>query len=325
MSSENNSLVINKNNMTITYDIRIEAVYCLLILCGYKIISPYSKKYQLKIFQEFYDILESDYVKHYSKICFDKFRYVIPCLFALSTEYDNGMIYQRRTMKEDYIKQLGGNDEVEKCIESINRFINESNYLNFFHENQNEYLRYLQKHKNLLFSVMNDVQNWYGKDDMTYTAYLSQLVHPGGFGVGIDSPACVLGSILNPDYSINESLSINVCFHEFSHYFIDKFISSNWQDIHRKVSHLSSNISSDDYVNVLCQQELFSESIIRAIANYYCYKQSQSINMRDFIDYPYTYTLYEIMKKKSIIYINSEVLDMLLSEVINLMNKEKLK
>ena len=323
MFLENNLLVINENNMTITYDIRIEAVYCLLILSGYNIISPYSEKYQMKIFRAFHGVLKNDYVKHFSKICFDKFRYVIPCSFALSTEYDNGKINQKSVMKEEYIKQLGGNDEIEKCIESINGFISESNFSNFFYENQDEYSKYLQKHKSLLFSVMNDVQKWYGKEAMTYTAYLSQLVHPGGFGVGIDSPACVLGSILNPDHTVNEPLSVNVCFHEFSHYFIDKFIFDNWQNIHRKVGHLSNDISPDDYLNILCQQELFGESIIRAIANYYCYKQSKSVNTRDFIDYPYSHTLYEILKKENIVYINSEVLNMLLSEVINLIGTVK--
>lgn len=321
MFSEKNPLVINENNMIITYDIRIEAVYCLLILSGYDIISPYSKKYQMKIFQSFKGVLKNDCVKYYSKICFDKFRYVIPCVFALSTQYDNGMIHQRHAMKEEYMKQLGGNEEVEKCIYNINSFINDSNYLKFFEENQDAYLEYLHMHKRLLFSVMNDVQKWYGEEKMNYTAYLSQLVHAGGFGVGIDSPACVLGSILNPDYTINESLSINVYFHEFSHYFVDKFIFVNWQDVHRKVRYLSNSISHDDYFNGLCEQEVFSESIIRAIANYYCYKQSKSINTRDFIAYPYSYKLYEIMKKKNIICINNEVLDMLLSEVIDIMNE----
>lgn len=311
--------------MAITYDIRIEAVYCLLTLSGYDIISPYSKKYQLKLFRAFNDIIQKDYFKHFSKICFNNFRYVIPCSFALSTEYDNGKIYQKSEMKEEYIKRLGGNDEVEKCIESINCFINESKFLNFYNENLDEYLKYLQKHQYLLFSVIDDLQKWYGKEDVTYTAYLSQLVHPGGFGVGIDAPACVLGSILNPDYTINESLSVNVCFHEFSHFFIDKYISDNWQYIQPEGSHLSKDIFPDDYLNLLCQQELFSESIIRAIANYYCYIQSKSVNTHDFIDYPYSYTLYEILKKKSIYYINSEVLDMLLAKLKNLMDKEKFK
>lgn len=321
MFSENNPLVINENNMTITYDFRIEAVYCLLILSGYDIISPYSKKYQIKIFRAFNDILRNDYIEYFSKICFDKFRYVIPCSFALSLEYASGEIFQKGIMKEEYIKRLGGNEKVEKCVESIKNFINESNFSNFFYENQYEYIKYLQKYKSLFLSVMNDVQKWYGKDTLNYTAYLSQLVHPGGFGVGIDTAACVLGSILNPNYTINESLSINVCFHEFSHYFIDQFVCDNWQDISRKVNHLLN----DDYLDLLCQQELFSESIIRAITNYYCYKKSKAINTNDFIDYPYSHVLYEILKKKNIVYINSEVFDMILTVVIDLMNKEKLK
>lgn len=323
MFSENNPLVINENNMTITYDIRIEAVYCLLLLSGYDIISPYSKKYQIKIIRAFKDILKSDYVEYFSSICFDKFRYVIPCSFALSIEYDNGKIFKKGTMKEEYIKRLGGSEEVARCIESLKDFINESNFLDFFHENQYEYLKYLQKYRSLLFAVMDDVQKWYGKDALSYTAYLSQLVHPGGYSVGIDTAACVLGSILNPDYTINESMSINVCFHEFSHYFIDKFIFDNWQDICLKVNYLSSNIYSDDYIDLLCQQELFSESIIRAIANYYCYKKSKSINRQDFIKYPYSQILYETLKKKNIAYISNEVLDMVLTKIIDLMNKEK--
>jgi len=172
---------------------------------------------------------------------------------------------------------------------------------------------------------MNDVQKWYGKEAMNYTAYLSQLVHPGGFGVGIDSPSCVLGSILNPDHTVNEPLSINVCFHEFSHYFIDKFIFDNWQDVQRKVVHLANYIYLDDYFNILCQRELFAECMIRAIANYYCYKQSISVNTCDIIDSPYSHTLYEILKKENIVYMDSEVLNMLLSKVIYLMNKENHK
>ena len=124
-------LVIKENNMTITYDIRIEAVYCLLILSGYNIISPYSDKYQKKIFRAFRGILKNDYVKHFSKIGFDKFRYVIPCSFALSIEYDNGKVNQKSVMKEEYIVQLGGNDEIKKCIESINGFFSDSDFSNF--------------------------------------------------------------------------------------------------------------------------------------------------------------------------------------------------
>ena len=65
--------------------------------------------------------------------------------------------------------------------------------------------------------------------------------------------------------------------------------------------------------------------MIRAIANYYCYKQSISVNTCDFIDYPYSHTLYEILKKENIVYMDSEVLNMLLSKVIYLMNKENHK
>jgi hypothetical protein len=321
MYTENNSLKIKNENMEISYDFRIEAVYCLLTLSNYTVLSPYSKEYQMIIKKEFGHI-NSNWLGYFTSISQNTFRFVIPCVLALSTSYINGTIIQSDKLKGEYEKRLGGQKSIDEIIEKINEFIRESNFDDFFHKHRNLYSSYMENYKNILFDVMKDTQQWYNDYSTEYKVYISQLVHPGGFGIRLNKQndaVCVVGSLLNSDYSINDALSYNVYFHEFSHHFIDKFISDNWDII---VQHMNNTYDNNNSFETMCQQELFCESIIRALTNYYCFIKSKDINLNDFEQYPYSKQLFMQLKEIMPQNANNKVLDILLFKLISLMNED---
>lgn len=308
-------IVNTKNNMRIIYNANLEAVYTILLLSGYNIISPYHKKYKSSILKHFSGYVNTYYVQYFSHMCFDKFRFTVPCVFALSLDWEDDMLCWKYPMKQYYIDRMGGEDVVNESLKSLNQFIKETSYADYFISNEKQYRQFLNAHVEILFNVMNDVQVFYDNSNINYIAYISQLVHPGGFGVSIDSLSSkiVIGSILNDTENINTSLCYNNYFHEFSHHFIDSYIFENWEFIKKT---MPQKLMCDILNNEILAKEFICETIIRALSNYYCIRNNMSINYNDFNEYPISKILFEALKKLNVDIVNQDLYDLLLDIIL---------
>ena len=233
MDGMNDHIVDIKSNKSIEYNSIIEAVYSILLLCDYDILSPYYNNYQQEVRNYLTSHVSKDDIDFFSNLSRDRFRFVIPCFFALSLISENGVLKINNPINSYYVNRLGGEKIIHDCIYHLNCFFNDTNYLDFFFKHREMYNNYLMGFKELLYKIMNDVQTWYDCQDIHFTAYISQLIHPGGFGVSLspDHAKCVVGSLLQKDGSIEISLSLNVYFHEFSHHFVDQYVENNWNSI----------------------------------------------------------------------------------------------
>ena len=260
-------------------------------------------------------------MNYFSDLSKEQFRFVIPCVFALSLVLENGIIKADNPMEPYYVDRIGGDMVIDDCIYHLNCFFSDTDYINFFKKNKRMYNDYLKSYKDIICKIMADIQTWYNCQDITLTAYVSHLIHPGGFCVSRfhNHVKCAIGSVLNKDNSIEISLCYNVCFHEFSHHFVDRYVKNNWNSIKMLFKdNIYTILNSDD---VYCQQEFICETIIRALSNYYCDKNHLNINISDFLCYPLSKHLFQVLKKEDKLCIDNCVYDMLLTSMAKKMNK----
>ena len=88
----NDHIVDIKSNKSIEYNSIIEAVYSILLLCDYDILSPYYNNYQQEVRNYLTSHVSKDDIDFFSNLSRDRFRFVIPCFFALSLISENGVL-----------------------------------------------------------------------------------------------------------------------------------------------------------------------------------------------------------------------------------------
>lgn len=313
------NILINKRDVTLEYNLALEAVYTLLMFCEYHLISPYNREYIEDVKKSLGYKVPSKSIDFFRKM--ERFSYVIPCVFAISLELEDGILYQKSNIKPEYIDMLGGESILVDCCNVINSFINKTNYLLFFKKNGERYKNFLHKYNEIVYDVVKRAEEWYDRNDLKFTIYMSQLIHPGGFNISTDNKhvRCVLGNILDHNKDIDISLTYNVYFHEISHHFIDNMVLEYWNQLEKRVNRL---IGIGSAVQIV-QREYICETLIRALSNHFCEREGLKINYNDFYQYPIAKELFKILRNKNISRISEEVFWMLTDSLLIRAEKEE--
>lgn len=297
----------NDRNNSIQLSFMLELVYTVLTLCDYDIMTPYHKDFIEDMKRVIYPKVSREVISYFKQISQENFRFVIPCTIALSLVFEDGSIKSKGTIKPYYLKRFGGIEKVHDCVGQLNRFMAETHYTDIFIHKRTFYNDYMNKFKNIIFEVMRDVQAWYDSDHVKLTAYLSPLVHPGGFGVSTchEHAKCVLGALMNVQNDIQFPLSYNVYFHEFSHHFVDQYVEDNWCSIRDLLGvRICTAVGNNDIPR---HKEFICETIIRGLSNYYCFNKQLRINEQDYSSYPLSKNIFDALKKSNCTKIDHDV------------------
>ena len=308
---QNMNLILKKGDKYIEHNYMIELVYSLLVLCDYDILSPYNEEYKFEIKSTLGEKISKEDHEFFCKKCKQSFRFVIPCIFALSLTLsgDKLIMSDKDKIKPYYFERIGGRAAIDLFVNHLNSYALATNFSKFYLSHIDMYKEYMLAYRDLIYTVMNDVIKLYGSIGTRFTAYVSQLVHPGGFGVSVspEHAKCVIGGIFK-DTTLDTALMSNVYFHEFSHHFVDRVVDENWNKMDKVIKGL-------DIKDIYLQKEYISETLIRAISNYYCYQKELAVNKHDFIEYPYSKKLYELLIDENVTEINDKTYKMLFSSL----------
>lgn len=308
------SISIKKGNAAIIYDVRLEAIYTILVLCDYDIISPYSTAYQQEIEEHFASWKNTESFKRIKEQSKKGFRFIRPIALAFSTKLVENKLIQVKAMPPFYVSLLGGEAKVQELVADVNAFLTGTDFFSFFAQHKNEYQTYLESQSPYLFEVMSDVDIWYQPKNAQYVAYVSCLAHAGGFNIGFftKNPTSIIGALRHDNGDIHEYLTYNVSFHEFSHHFVDGYLKKNWQLIEKR---LNASIFPEFPVEDthVYQQEYISESIIRALSNYYCMKKDSTVTLDWNDQYPLAKNIFDTIKDGELQHINEDFLNSLMS------------
>lgn len=235
---KNNEVVTNfdsidkhiDNNESLPLNISVDSRMEILSVVEY--LADYSKKdnmiysgdstYKKDIDEFFKDYKEHSVVSYFEELSNYGFSYDAP---------SNLMIYLSNDLKErkdstpiddDVILRAGGKENIDKFLELLRDFKEESNFDTFFNEHENYYSKLTSKIKEKLESTncMDNLKNFYGTNQNSYNIIIVPL-NAGGYGIRIpqENDKYDVYSVICP---INDEKYLSsFVWHEFSHSYVN--------------------------------------------------------------------------------------------------------
>ncbi len=131
----------------------------------------------------------------------------------------------------------GGEDNLNDFVEKVRAFARETNFSEFYNSHIGIYETMVVNYRNKMKrAYVDDLEDYYGFKQGSYTIILAPLFHRGGFGPSIQKPDGMIDSyyiggprqIVNdmPDYGEEKGMRY-LFWHEFSHSFVNHLTDKN--------------------------------------------------------------------------------------------------
>ncbi|MFC1650903.1 DUF4932 domain-containing protein [Candidatus Latescibacterota bacterium] len=180
----------------------------------------------------------------------------------------------------------GGVDNLNDFVEKVRAFARETNFTEFYRSNAGMYEAMVNNYRDKMKrNYIEDLEDYYGFKQGNYTIILAPLFHDGGFGPRIETSEGVFDSyylggpwqIVNdiPDYA-EESTIRYLCWHEFSHSFVNHLTDKNIAAFRESCSILLKASMEDGVENFEDNADVMisdwvSEHIVRGVTSRLAY------------------------------------------------------
>ena len=257
------------NGITFCVDKRIELLYVIGYLTDYPYINDFCNEYKKDIDAYFQTYKFHKAVKEFHRIGTKVFNSVDkPIRFMLDLT-DN--LEKLENFKVDF----SSDENADSLLMLFKSFYTETNFNKFYYSEKYFYQIILEnvKYNFKYFNEKARIEKYYGAKQNSYTIILNILEAIGNFGINIKSPKgsdiyCVIatgetnGNI--PVY-LNDRITNNLIWHEFSHSFVDP-LCEKFSNVINKYSGLyepiSGSMASQFYPN---WEVTAKEHIVRAV------------------------------------------------------------
>ena len=151
---------------------------------------------------------------------------------------------------EFLIKMAGGRKKLDGFIKGMRQFSRDTSFVDFFENHQSAYRKLADGYRrNMEWNYVKDLEEYYGDKQNVYNLILAPMFHPGGFGPRIKTPQghyeayAIIGSKAVagdlPNFGSDDSMR-RLCWHEFSHSFVNHLTDSNLEHLREPFGILES-------------------------------------------------------------------------------------
>lgn len=280
----------SKNSINVSVDPRIELLSIVQVLSNYNkindsLITEWDSEYKDKIIEKFSQYTNHKAVKQFEKMSNLGFSYDAPPGLMLFMD-KNFNVREDVELTEYIIGRAGGKNNINALFESLKEFCIDTNFIDFFNDNNNYYNRIINSTLELIPSdsnIIEDLEEYYGMRQKSYNIVLVSLYGKGSFGPKIDTKEdgteiySVLGciGIDTMDLPIFGDLGFftELQQHEFSHSFINPITDKNRNlaySYEKLFIPIKGKMRSKAYAN---WDTCLNEHIIRALTSRFVYHE----------------------------------------------------
>lgn len=188
------------------------------------------------------------------------------------------------------VERAGGADALSDWIELLRRFARDSNFVEFYREQQPFYQTMVDRYEETVSQVdyVDQLETYYGQSQASYTIILAPLYHPGGFGPRVErGPGCYDVYNISGPYDVapdgvptfggTEELR-RIVWHEFGHSFVNHLIDRHLDLVMEPCSVLLADVKAriEEAPNVswaVFVHEWISEHVVRAVTTRLAYRE----------------------------------------------------
>lgn len=286
------SLVIEKNNINVSVDARVE----LLSIVQY--ISDYDDRYNLMTkfnfpYKEWVEEYFSDYknhraVKEFNKLAKRGFSYDAPPALMLYLTED--LRLREDVEVTDYlISRAGGKSKVNDFIKALREFAIDTDFQSFYQQNLEYYEGIITNTLENIEdnNIIKEIEDYYGWGQNSYNIILTSLFHRGGFGPSVDAgnnkkdiysiigPSGIAGVRILPTFGSLEEFNY-LQRHEFSHSFVNpttelfKEEATKFEKLYKPIEKVMEKQAYGNWITTL------NEHIVRAVTTRLAFAEGES-------------------------------------------------
>ncbi len=223
-------------DLNVRVDPRIELLSAVQLLSGYDKLTNYDTTYKEEMKDYFSEYQDHPAVKMFSQMKQEGFNYHVPPGVMIHLSEPPELIIEE-PIGDKLKNRAGGDEKLQKFIEELRNFAQESNFTTFFNNHKSLYQSHVgdvqQKIKN---SDIATLELYYGKHQASYNIILAPLFHSGGYGARIQQweSKYDIYSIQGPSRPEEESVTFGteesfrrLVWHEFGHSFVNPVVGKN--------------------------------------------------------------------------------------------------
>jgi len=236
------AVTVTAGSLTIAIDPRIELLSIIQFLTDYKgfndmpVLTHFDFPYKQEIAAVFGNYAQHPAANRFQEMSRKGFWYSHPpkSMLYLSNPPE---LKQNLQFDELVILTAGGRDNLTAYIKAVRSFARETNFVKFYNQHRGMYKTIVaQYRKEMKRDYVKDLEDYYGSKQQSYTIILVPLFHPGGFGPRIQRgegifDAYYIGGprqiIDNMPHFGNDDNIRYLCWHEFSHSFVNHLTDRN--------------------------------------------------------------------------------------------------
>lgn len=263
------------NGLNIQVDPRIELLTTVQIISEYPFLTSFESGYKSKVIKYFSPYSNHKAVKLFKEMYPEGFSFDAPPAIMLhySSSIDLKLIHP---LEDDYIERAGGQEKLDEFMEALRQFAADTKFDEFYNSNIEYYKKMVNLNANTIKNknYIEEVENFFGKKNNSYTVILASLVHPGGFGsnIKLENGESDIYSVLGPTEMKNSVPSYGtqddfkeLIWHEFSHSFVNPITEKNIDEVNKYKNlfePISERMSSQAYTS---WETCVNEHLLRAI------------------------------------------------------------
>lgn len=263
------------NGLNIQVDPRIELLTTVQIISEYPFLTSFESGYKSKVIKYFSPYSNHKAVKLFKEMYPEGFSFDAPPAIMLhySSSIDLKLIHP---LEDDYIERAGGQEKLDEFMEALRQFAADTKFDEFYNSNIEYYKKMVNLNANTIKNknYIEEVENFFGKKNNSYTVILASLVHPGGFGsnIKLENGESDIYSVLGPtemkssvpSYGTQDDFK-ELIWHEFSHSFVNPITEKNINEVNKYknlFTPISERMSSQAYTS---WETCVNEHLLRAI------------------------------------------------------------
>lgn len=263
------------NGLNIQVDPRIELLTTVQIISEYPFLTSFESGYKSKVIKYFSPYSNHKAVKLFKEMYPEGFSFDAPPAIMLhySSSIDLKLIHP---LEDDYIERAGGQEKLDEFMEALRQFAADTKFDEFYNSNIEYYKKMVNLNANTIKNknYIEEVENFFGKKNNSYTVILASLVHSGGFGsnIKLENGESDIYSVLGPTEMKNSVPSYGtqddfkeLIWHEFSHSFVNPITEKNINEVNKYknlFTPISERMSSQAYTS---WETCVNEHLLRAI------------------------------------------------------------
>ncbi|HNW99997.1 MAG TPA: DUF4932 domain-containing protein [Candidatus Cloacimonadota bacterium] len=235
----------NSNDLLVAVDPRIELLNILQYLAESDMVQKNSFEYSTKVSEWFEKHKSHPAVTTLQEWETKGFTYDLPMRFFLQFEgvpftsqafripdFDMDMHVKR-------MKSIGNDAEINKFINYLRKFTEDSRFVEFYDQNRSFYEAILDEAEKILkdIPIVKTMKDWFGYSLNKFTYLICPLLNMDGYGPAMQNPDgsldayCVSAFIMSTDKEITRLANSMMLFHEFSHSYVNPLVEKYYPQL----------------------------------------------------------------------------------------------